>query len=161
MGPVSAALRHGVAALASEQVGGAERALEMAVDYATVRYQFGRPIGSFQAVKHRCASMLVELELARSAASYAAWTVANNDDDALIATSLAKAYCSEAFCRVAADNIQVHGGVGFTWEHPAHLYLKRAKSSSLLFGDPYEHRQRLSQELGLAGAPSSAHREAA
>jgi alkylation response protein AidB-like acyl-CoA dehydrogenase len=136
-------------ALALEAVGGAQRGLEMAVDYAKVRVQFGRPIGSFQAVKHRCADMLVDVEGAKSAAYYAAWCAAERGDELPISASLAKAFCTEVYAKIAADNIQVHGGIGFTWEHPAHLYLKRAKSSELLLGDPARHRDRLGVQLGI------------
>jgi alkylation response protein AidB-like acyl-CoA dehydrogenase len=137
------------AALAFEQLGGAQRCLEMSVDYAKHRMQFGRPIGSFQAVKHKCADMLIEVESARSAAHYAGRTIADGDDDAPIAAALAKAYCSDAFFHVAAETIQVHGGIGFTWEHDAHLYFKRAKTDALLFGDAVEWRGRLADRLGL------------
>jgi alkylation response protein AidB-like acyl-CoA dehydrogenase len=136
-------------ALSLEAVGGAQRCLEMAVEYAKVRVQFGRPIGSFQAVKHRCANMLVEVEGAKSAAYYAAWCAAEVNEELPIGASLAKAYCTEVYATAAADNIQVHGGIGFTWEHPAHLYLKRAKSSELLLGDPATHRDRLGVHLGI------------
>jgi len=136
-------------ALALESVGGAQRCLEMAVEYAKVRVQFGRPIGSFQAVKHRCADMLVDVEGAKSAAYYAAWCAAELNDELTVSASLAKAYCTEVYARAAADNIQVHGGIGFTWEHPAHLYLKRAKSSELLLGDPATHRDRVGVQLGI------------
>ncbi|MFN2538059.1 MAG: acyl-CoA dehydrogenase family protein, partial [Mycobacteriales bacterium] len=136
-------------ALAAEQVGGAQRCLDMAVDYAKVREQFGRPIGSFQAIKHKCADMLVQVESARSAATYAAAVAADGGPEASIAASLAKSYCSEAFTHAAKESIQVHGGIGFTWEHDAHLYLKRAKSSELLFGSPVEHRARLAQLAGI------------
>jgi alkylation response protein AidB-like acyl-CoA dehydrogenase len=136
-------------ALALESVGGAQRCLDMAVEYAKVRIQFGRPIGSFQAVKHRCADMLVDVEGAKSAAYYAAWCAAELNDELSVSASLAKAYCTEVYAKTAADNIQVHGGIGFTWEHPAHLYLKRAKSSELLLGDPAMHRDRLGARLGI------------
>ncbi|MGN6472920.1 MAG: acyl-CoA dehydrogenase family protein [Mycobacteriales bacterium] len=136
-------------ALALESVGGAQRCLDMAVDYAKVRVQFGRPIGSFQAVKHRCADMLVDVEGAKSAAYYAAWCAAELHDELPVSASLAKAFCTEVYAKAAADNIQVHGGIGFTWEHPAHLYLKRAKSSELLLGDPATHRDRLGAPLGI------------
>ena len=130
--------------LAAEQVGGAQRCLDMAVEYAKVRVQFGRPIGSFQAIKHKCADMLLDVESARSAAYYAAGVLdGGGDDDALVAAALAKAHCSAAYTRVAAENIQIHGGIGFTWEHPAHLYFKRAKTSEILFGDPAWYRERL------------------
>jgi alkylation response protein AidB-like acyl-CoA dehydrogenase len=136
-------------ALAAEQAGGAQRVLEMAVDYAKVRVQFGRPIGSFQAIKHKCADMLLEVESARSAAYYAGWAAAAGSDELPVVASLAKSYCSEAFFHAAAENIQIHGGIGFTWEHPAQLYFKRAKSSELLFGDPAYHRELLAQRIGL------------
>jgi alkylation response protein AidB-like acyl-CoA dehydrogenase len=138
-----------VVALAVEQVGGAQACLDMAVEYAKVRHQFGRPIGSFQAIKHMCADMLVAVESARSAAYYAGWAVSEDNDEVPQVARLAKAYCSEAFFRCAADNIQVHGGIGFTWEHDAHLHLKRAKSSELMFGSPSEHRRRLADLIGL------------
>jgi alkylation response protein AidB-like acyl-CoA dehydrogenase len=136
-------------ALACEQVGGAQRCLDMAVEYAKTRIQFGRPIGSFQAVKHKCADLLVDVESAKSAAYYAAWCAAELNDELPAMASLARAFCSEVFTKAAADNIQVHGGIGFTWEHPAHLYLKRAKSAEILFGDPALHRARLADLLGI------------
>lgn len=136
-------------ALAAEQVGGAEFVMQMAVQYAKDRVQFGRPIGSFQAIKHKCADMLLEVESAKSAAYYAMWCAAEMNDELPSVASLAKAYCSEAYFHCAAENIQIHGGIGFTWEHPAHLYFKRAKSSELLFGDPTYHRELLAQRIGL------------
>jgi alkylation response protein AidB-like acyl-CoA dehydrogenase len=136
-------------ALASEQVGGAQECLDMAVQYAKDRVQFGRPIGSFQAIKHKCADMLLEVESAKSAAYYAAWCAAELNDELPAVASLAKAYCSEAYFHATAENIQIHGGIGFTWEHPAHLYFKRAKSSELLFGDPAYHRELLAQRIGI------------
>ena len=136
-------------ALAAEQVGGAQMVLEMAVDYAKVRVQFGRPIGSFQAIKHKCADMLLEVESAKSAAYYGMWCASEMNDELASTASLAKAYCSEAYFHAAAENIQIHGGIGFTWEHPAHLYFKRAKSSELLFGDPTYHREQLAQRIGI------------
>jgi alkylation response protein AidB-like acyl-CoA dehydrogenase len=140
----------GIAMLAAEQVGGAQRCLEMSVEYAKTRLQFGRPIGSFQAIKHKCADMLVEIEFARSGAYNAAFAAAGGDKAELAgAAHIAKSYCSEAYFHVAAENIQIHGGMGFTWEHPAHLYFKRARASSVMLGDPIEHRQKLAQELGV------------
>lgn len=136
-------------ALAAEQVGGAQKVLEMAVQYAKDRVQFGRPIGSFQAIKHKCADMLLEVESAKSAAYYGMWCVAEMNDELPSVASLAKAYCSEAYFHATAENIQIHGGIGFTWEHPAHLYFKRAKSSELLFGDPTYHRELLAQRIGI------------
>jgi alkylation response protein AidB-like acyl-CoA dehydrogenase len=136
-------------ALAAEQVGGAQFVLEMAVQYAKDRVQFGRPIGSFQAIKHKCADMLLEVESAKSAAYYAGWCASELNDELPATASLAKAYCSEAYFHATAENIQIHGGIGFTWEHPAHLYFKRAKSSELLFGDPTYHRELLAQRIGI------------
>jgi alkylation response protein AidB-like acyl-CoA dehydrogenase len=135
--------------LAAEQVGGAQFVLDMAVEYAKVRVQFGRPIGSFQAIKHKCADMLLEVESAKSAAYYGMWCASEMNDELPSTASLAKAYCSEAYFHAAAENIQIHGGIGFTWEHPAHLYFKRAKSSELLFGDPTYHREQLAQRIGI------------
>ena len=135
--------------LAAEQVGGAQKVLEMSVEYAKDRVQFGRPIGSFQAIKHKCADMLLEVESAKSAAYYAAWCAAEDNDELPAMASLAKSYCSEAYFHATAENIQIHGGIGFTWEHPAHLYFKRAKSSELLFGDPSYHRELLATRIGL------------
>ena len=136
-------------ALAAEQVGGAQRVLDSSVEYAKTRIQFGRPIGSFQAIKHKCADMLLEVESAKSAAYYAAWAAAEDSDELPVVASLAKSYCSEAYFHSAAENIQIHGGIGFTWEHPAHLYFKRAKSSELLLGDPSYHRELLAQRIGI------------
>ena len=135
--------------LAAEQVGGAQKVLDMAVEYAKVRVQFGRPISSFQAIKHKCADMLLEVESAKSAAYYGMWCAAELNDELPSVASLAKAYCSEAYFHATAENIQIHGGIGFTWEHPAHLYFKRAKSSELLFGDPTYHRELLAQRIGI------------
>jgi alkylation response protein AidB-like acyl-CoA dehydrogenase len=136
-------------ALAAEQVGGAQRVLDASVEYAKTRIQFGRPIGSFQAIKHKCADMLLEVESAKSAAYYAAWAAAEDSDELPVVASLAKSYCSEAYFHAAAENIQIHGGIGFTWEHPAHLYFKRAKSSELFLGDPSYHRELLAQRIGI------------
>jgi alkylation response protein AidB-like acyl-CoA dehydrogenase len=144
---ISAMLDLTVVGLAAEQAGGARKVLEMAVEYAKARVQFGRRIGSFQAIKHKCADMLLEVESARSAAYYAGWAAATQSDELPVLASLAKSCCSEAYSRAAAENIQVHGGIGFTWEHPAHLYFKRAKSSELLFGDPAYHRELLAQRM--------------
>jgi alkylation response protein AidB-like acyl-CoA dehydrogenase len=140
---IAAQVQHLAAvALACEQVGGAQHCLDDAVDYARDRMQFGRPIGSFQAVRHRCADMLLDVESARSVAARAA-ELAPDGPQFGAAAHMAKAYCSEAFVRVASANIQVHGGIGITWDHSAHLYLKRAKSSQLLFGSPQQHRAAL------------------
>lgn len=136
-------------ALGAEQVGGAQRCLDMAVAYAKVRVQFGRPIGSFQAIKHKCADMLLAVESARSAVYYAASVLDDGGAAAAVAGALVQAQCSAAYTHAAADNIQIHGGIGFTWEHPAHLYFKRAKGSEMLFGDPATHRERLAQLVGI------------
>jgi alkylation response protein AidB-like acyl-CoA dehydrogenase len=136
-------------ALAAEQVGGAQKVLEMSVQYAKDRVQFGRPIGSFQAIKHKCADMLLEVESAKSAAYYAGWAAAEDNEELPVVASLAKAYCSDAYFHAAAENIQIHGGIGFTWEHDAHLYFKRAKSSELMLGDPTYHRELLAQRIGI------------
>ena len=143
-------------ALAAEQAGGARRCLEMSAEYAKTRYQFGRPIGSFQAVKHKCADMLVRVELAEATAREAARLA---DEDAAaepgvaaefaVAAATAHICCSQAYMFAAAENIQVHGGIGFTWEHPAHLYFRRAKSSELLFGGPAVYHERLLDRLGI------------
>ncbi len=135
--------------LAMEQVGLAQRCLDMAVAYAKERHQFGRPIGSFQAVKHTCADMLVQVESARAAAYAAAAALAAGDAELAELAPLAKSYCSEAALFCAAENIQVHGGIGFTWEHDAHLYFRRAKSSELMLGDPAHHRRILADRIGL------------
>ena len=137
------------AGLACEQVGGAARVLESTVDYVKVREQFGRPVGSFQAVKHKLADMLVELESARSAAYYASSAVESRSADLPLAASIAKTYCSTAYYHIAAESIQLHGGIGFTWEHPAHLYFKRAKGSEQLLGSPAHHRELIAQRLSL------------
>jgi alkylation response protein AidB-like acyl-CoA dehydrogenase len=142
------ALDRAAAALAAESVGGAQKCLDLAVDYAKARLQFGRPIGSLQAIKHRCADTLCDVETARSAAQYAGFAAAQPDEELRIAASMAKAYCSEVYFQAAARCLQIHGGIGFTWENPTHLYLKRAKSSSLLLGDPVYHRDRLARALG-------------
>ena len=146
---VSQVLDRAAVALAAEQVGVASRALDMAVEYARIRHQFGRPIGSFQAVKHLLADVLLEVESARAAAHFALLAAADEDPKLPGVASLAKAFCSDACLQATAENIQVHGGIGFTWEHPAHLYLKRAKTSQLLFGDPAYHRELLARRIGL------------
>ena len=136
-------------AQAAEQLGGAQRALDMAVSYAKIRHQFGRPIGSFQAIKHRCADLLLEVESLRSAVGYAAAAVAEDSPEIAVLAALVKALASDTYFHVAAENIQIHGGIGFTWEHDAHLYFKRAKSSELLLGDGNYHRERLATRIGV------------
>ncbi|MFF3850803.1 acyl-CoA dehydrogenase family protein [Streptomyces sp. NPDC002328] len=135
--------------LAAEQAGGARRCLEMSAEHARVRHQFGRPIGSFQAVKHKCADMLVQVELAEAASREAALLAAEGAADFPVASAVAHASCSRAYMFAAMENIQVHGGIGFTWEHPAHLYFRRAKSSQLLFGGPAVYHERLLDRLGI------------
>jgi len=146
---LSKTLDQAAVGLSNEMVGGAQKVLEMSVDYAKVRVQFGRPIGSFQAIKHKCADMLLEVESAKSAAYYAAWAAAEDNEELPVVASLAKAYCSDAYFHAAAENIQIHGGIGFTWEHDAHLYFKRAKSSEILLGDATYHRELLAQRIGI------------
>ncbi len=136
-------------ALAGEQVGGAQQCLDMSVEYAKSRMQFARPIGSFQAIKHKCADLLLEVSSARSAAYYAAWVAAEDSNELPVTASLVKSYCSDAYFHAAAENIQIHGAIGFTWEHDAHLYFKRAKSSELMFGEPSWHREHLMRRLGV------------
>ena len=138
----------GTVALAAEQVGGAQRCLDMSVEHAKTRFQFGRAIGSYQAIKHRCAEMLLKVEHAKSTAYHAART-ADDRDELAVAAPLAGSVCSQAYLWAAGETIQIHGGIGFTWEHDAHLYLKRAKSSSLLFGDSRYQRSLLGDVLGL------------
>ena len=132
-----------LAVLSAEQVGTCERVLQMATDYARTREQFGRRIGSFQAIKHRCADMLVDLELARSASQAALQSIDDGDGETAWRVSMAKAVCSEALRAMSHANLQIHGGIGFTWEHPAGLYLKRARTDEVLFGLPAEHWDRL------------------
>jgi alkylation response protein AidB-like acyl-CoA dehydrogenase len=140
-GPFSKTLAQAAAMLANEMVGGAERLRESALDYAKLRVQFGRPIGAFQAMKHKQADMLVDVELARSAAYQAAQAAADDDAALPVLASLAKASASEAYLQTAIHTIQIHGGVGFTWENDTHLWFKRAKSSEVLLGDATWHRE--------------------
>jgi alkylation response protein AidB-like acyl-CoA dehydrogenase len=140
---ISHALHVGSALLAVEQVGAAQHLLDLAVQYAKERLQFGRPIGSFQAVKHRLADMLVDLEHARSTAYHAVWALTDGSDDPALAASIAQATCSAALLHIAKDTIQVHGGIGFTWEHQAHLYFKRASTDAALLGSAEQHRARV------------------
>jgi alkylation response protein AidB-like acyl-CoA dehydrogenase len=146
---VAAALTAGAAVLASEQLGTAERCLEITVAYLKERRQFARPIGSFQALKHRVADLWVGVTQARAAARYAAACLATGDPDTPVAVALAKAACSDIAVRAAEECVQLHGGIGFTWEHPAHLYLKRAKSSSIGFGTADRHRASLAGLINL------------
>ncbi len=146
---LSKTLDQAAVALANEMMGGAQFVLDMSVQYAKDRVQFGRPIGSFQAIKHKCADMLLEVESGKSAAYYAAWAAAEDNEELPVVAALSKAYCSEAYFHATAENIQIHGGIGFTWEHPAHLYFKRAKSSEIFLGDPTYHRELLAQRIGI------------
>jgi alkylation response protein AidB-like acyl-CoA dehydrogenase len=136
-------------ALAADALGGTARVLDMAVAYAKTREQFGRPIGSFQAIKHKCASMLVDLESSRSAVYYALWAAATDQPDRPLVAPLVKAHCVDTYLAAAGENIQIHGGIGFTWEHSAHLFLKRAKSSQALLGDSDLHRRLLADRIGI------------
>ncbi|MGU3503275.1 acyl-CoA dehydrogenase family protein [Mycobacterium sp. C31M] len=156
---ITHALQVGSALLAVEQVGAAQHLLDLSVEYAKSRLQFGRLIGSFQAVKHRLAEDLVDLEHARSAAYHAVWALGDASDDPALATSIAQAVASAAFSRIAADTIQVHGGIGFTWEHQAHLYFKRATTDAALLGSAEAHRNRVA-ELVLDTAEAKAPRVA-
>ena len=142
---VGHALHVAAALLAVEQVGAGQHLLDLSVEYAKSRLQFGRPIGSFQAVKHRLADLLVDLEHARSTAYHAVWALSDGSDDPALAAAIAQATCSAAFSRIAADTIQVHGGIGFTWEHQAHLYFKRATTDAALLGTAEQHRSRIAE----------------
>jgi alkylation response protein AidB-like acyl-CoA dehydrogenase len=146
---MSDVIDRGKVMLAGEMMGGAQKVLEQTVDYAKVRVQFGRPIGSFQAVQHKCANMMIDVEGAKSAAYYASWAVSNEVAEARLAAALAKAAASDAFRRVSAEGIQLHGGIGFTWDHDMHLYFKRAKSSEFTFGDANWNRELVAQGINL------------
>lgn len=141
--PLDRALRRAQVGLCAECVGGAQKAMEVATEYAQVRIQFDQPIGAFQAIKHRCAQMYVEVESARSILYWAAWAQDHAEEEAAMAASVAKAYCSEMFTRTAASAIQVLGGTGFSWEHDIHFYLKRAKANEAALGDPVYHWERI------------------
>jgi alkylation response protein AidB-like acyl-CoA dehydrogenase len=148
---VYAGLRAGAAMLAAEQLGLAEKCLTMTVAYVNERRQFARPVGSYQAIKHRLADLWVSVAQARAAARYAAACLASQAPDSSVAVSMAKAYCGEVAIRAAEECVQLHGGIGFSWEHPAHLYLKRAKSGSVAFGTPDQHRATIAQLVDLPG----------
>jgi alkylation response protein AidB-like acyl-CoA dehydrogenase len=151
---VASALAAGAAVLASEQLGVAQRCLDMTVAYVKERRQFARPVGSFQALKHRLADVWVQLTQARAAARYAAACLAGGDPDTPVAIALAKAACGDAAVHAAQECVQMHGGIGFTWEHPAHLLLKRARSGAMAFGTPDRHRAVLAGLVGLPPAPA-------
>jgi alkylation response protein AidB-like acyl-CoA dehydrogenase len=147
------ALTAGAAVLASEQLGLAQACLDMTVDYLKTRHQFGRPIGGYQALKHRAADLWVAVTQARALARHAADRLAVGDPDALVAASVAQAHCSDVAVRAAEECVQLHGGIGFTWEHPAHLYLKRAKADAVALGTSGRHRARLAALVDLPAPP--------
>jgi alkylation response protein AidB-like acyl-CoA dehydrogenase len=147
--PLARVLDRATVALCAEMCGGAQKVLDMTVEYAKIRQAFGRPIGSYQGVKHRAADMLVDVENSKSITYYAAWALDEGAAEAPLAVSMAKAYVSDAYRRVSAAGIQLHGGIGFTWEHDLHLYFKRAKGSEFTFGDATHHRERVAQLVNL------------
>jgi alkylation response protein AidB-like acyl-CoA dehydrogenase len=147
--PLSRVVQRATVALCAEMCGGAQRVLDMTTEYAKIRIAFGKPIGSYQGVKHKAADMLVDVENAKSLTYYAAWAVDENVPEAALAASMAKAYASDAFRKVSGAGIQLHGGIGFTWEHDLHLYFKRAKSSEFSFGDSTYHREKVAQLINL------------
>jgi alkylation response protein AidB-like acyl-CoA dehydrogenase len=140
-------LRRGAVGSAAAMLGAARRCLDLSVEYAKVREQFGQPIGSFQAIRHRCAEMLLEVENAHAATYYAAWALDADAPDRALAASVAKAYVSEAARKVCGDAIQVHGGIGFTWEYDLHLYFKRAKALEATWGDADHHRELIVRQV--------------
>ena len=147
--PLARVVERATVALCAEMCGGAQRVLEMTTEYAKIRVAFGKPIGAYQGVKHRAADMLVDVENAKSLTYYAAWAVDENVPEAALAASMAKAYVTDAYRKVAGAGIQLHGGIGFTWEHDLHLFFKRAKSSEFTFGDSTYHRERVAQLISL------------
>jgi alkylation response protein AidB-like acyl-CoA dehydrogenase len=147
--PLSRVLDRATVALCAEMCGGAQKVLDMTVEYAKIRQAFGRPIGSFQGVKHKAADMLVDVENSKSITYYAAWAMDEGVAEGPLAASMAKAYVSDAYRKVSAAGIQLHGGIGFTWEHDLHLYFKRAKGSEFTFGDATYHRERVAQLINL------------
>ena len=142
-------LQRATVALCAEMCGGAQRVLDMTTEYAKIRVAFGKPIGTYQGVKHKAADMLVDVENAKSLTYYAAWAADENSPETALAISMAKAYASDAYRKVSATGIQLHGGIGFTWEHDLHLYFKRAKGSEFTFGDATWHRERVAQLVNL------------
>jgi alkylation response protein AidB-like acyl-CoA dehydrogenase len=147
--PLSRVIDRATVALCAEMCGGAQKVLEMTVEYAKIRQAFGRPIGSYQGVKHKAADMLVDVENSKSITYYAAWAMDEGVPEGPLAVSMAKAYVSDAYRRVSGAGIQLHGGIGFTWEHDLHLYFKRAKGSEFTFGDATWHRERVAQLVNL------------
>jgi len=154
--PFARTMAEAAACLANEMVGGAERLREDALAYAMMRMQFGRPIASFQSMKHKAADMLLEVELAKSAAYYAAAALDDGDADAAATASLAKACASDAYTQTAVHAVQIHGGIGFTWDNDTHLWFKRAKASEVLFGDAHHHREAMMRHMAAAGSPVDA-----
>jgi alkylation response protein AidB-like acyl-CoA dehydrogenase len=146
--PLQRVIDRAAVALSAEMCGAAQRVLDMTVDYAKLRVAFGKPIGTYQGVKHKCADMLVEIENAKSLTYYAAWAVDEGEADAPLAVSMAKAAASDAGRKVCAAGIQLHGGIGMTWEHDLQLYLKRAKADEVMFGDATWHRERIARLMG-------------
>jgi alkylation response protein AidB-like acyl-CoA dehydrogenase len=155
-GDVEGALARVEVALAAELVGVGQHAMEMAVEYAKERKQFDRPIGAYQAVSHRCAQMLLEVEGARAATLYASWVADHEPESLGLAASMAKAYAADAGWRVTASSLQVHGGIGFTWEHDLHFFLKRARTDGALFGSSRMHRDRVAELAGLSRSAAAA-----
>jgi len=147
--PLARVIDRATVALCAEMCGGAQKVLEMTVEYAKIRQAFGRPIGSYQGVKHKAADMLVDVENSKSITYYAAWAMDEGVPEGQLAVSMAKAYVSDAYRRVSGTGIQLHGGIGFTWEHDLHLYFKRAKGSEFTFGDATWHRERVAQLVNL------------
>ncbi|MBI2155734.1 MAG: acyl-CoA/acyl-ACP dehydrogenase, partial [Candidatus Rokubacteria bacterium] len=147
--PLRRVIERATVALCAEMCGGAQKVLEMTTEYAKIRVAFGKPIGTYQGVKHKAADMLVDVENAKSLTYYAAWAMDENVPEAALAASMAKAYVSDAYRKVSGTGIQLHGGIGFTWEHDLHLYFKRAKSSEFTFGDATYHRERVAQLINL------------
>lgn len=153
-GALSQAIQVATVALCAEMVGSMQWLLDTTVEYAKTRQQFGRPIGSFQAIQHQCADMLLLTESARSAAYYAAWALSEGAPAASIAVSIAKAYCSDAYREVGNRSVQIHGGIGFTWEHDLHLYYKRSKAAEVMFGDAAFHRELIARMIVDDAAPA-------
>ena len=147
--PLARVLDRATVGLCAEMCGGAQKVLDMTVEYAKIRQAFGRPIGSYQGVKHKAADMLVDVENSKSITYYAAWAMDEGVAEGPLAVSMAKAYVSDAYRRVSGAGIQLHGGIGFTWEHDLHLYFKRAKGSEFTFGDATWHRERVAQLVNL------------
>ena len=147
--PLARVIDRATVGLCAEMCGGAQKVLDMTVEYAKIRQAFGRPIGSYQGVKHKAADMLVDVENSKSITYYAAWAMDEGVAEGPLAVSMAKAYVSDAYRRVSGAGIQLHGGIGFTWEHDLHLYFKRAKGSEFTFGDATWHRERVAQLVNL------------